>query len=177
MSTTRFITSLVSLAAAASTVLALAGPADAQIKTHKDPRGDARPAIDVTNAKYRNRGRYLTARLKVRDLRWHGDFQLELWNVDPEENVEIVDLLAHRDHTVDVSAFRENRGGSWKLKCPDGVRARYRAKKDVVTFRVHRSCIPDIKQHPTVFFQVDTYMGNAIGKHHDGIGGGYVKHN
>lgn len=166
MKTTRTLGTLLAAAVAGSTVLALAAPASAQTVSVGDKRGDARPAIDMTRATYVNRDDVVWARLKVRDLRWKGSFDLYLSTVDPEEDTVHLNLTAHRNHTVTRYWENMSRGGSLALKCPGGVHLHYRPARNVVTFSVRRSCISGIKQEPSVDVMAETEIwtkdGNGV---------------
>lgn len=165
-----------SIAAATTTVVALTGPASAETRTVKDPRGDARPAIDITRASFTNHGTYVQARLKVRDLRWRGRFTMYAWPVDPEEGQVMISLTAHHDHTTTVTAGYEDRGvGYESLDCA-GLHARYRAKKDVVVLRVPRSCIPGIDLANTVTVDAEADISTKHGLRTDQVRARRVRH-
>ena len=141
-----------------ATTLGTLTPAQAQTATVTDPRGDTKPAIDVTAATFTNTGSLATVRLAIADLSWRGQFGVGMWTTDPEEAELWVGLAVHPDHTKTVTMMVQSRGGSWKGKCrvPD-VTTQYIAKKDVVLVKVPRSCIPSIGRHPTVGFDVETF--------------------
>lgn len=156
MNTSRLGSTLLALAATTASVLALSAPADAAVRTVPDPRGDAKAAIDVIHVTYTNEKNIAKATLKVRDLRWRGSFDLYIWNFDDEEETVHVNLTARRDHTFSVHAQNMSRSGSSRFRCPDGVHASYRPARGIVTLSVHRSCIPLIRQHPTLSMTVET---------------------
>lgn len=162
----------------AATPLVAGGPAEAKTKTAHDPKKDAWAAVDITRATFTNNGKYATARLKIADLRWRGEFGLSLWTDDPEEGFLSVDLHAHRNHTIRVDCGVTSRGGSEKVDC-SGITVRYRAKKDVVTFAVPRSRIPRISGHPGITFEASTIRWTHHGKRVGSTDGArrFVKHN
>jgi hypothetical protein len=164
---------------AGATVLAVAVPASAQTTTVTDRRGDARPAIDLTRARYVNRDDVVWARLKVRDLRWRGSFSLYVSAGDPEEATVAVTITARRDHSLRRDWAVMSRGGSRPLTCPGGVRARarYRPRQDVVSFSVRRSCIPDVEGNPIEAMVAESVIWTKDGvASYDDIGQRFVRH-
>jgi len=149
------------MVAAVATTLALTGPAGAQTRTATDPRVDARPYVDIVRATFTNTGDLVTARVRVRDLRWRGEFTLSLYTYDPEEGYFEITVRPHRDHTVGTTYGIMSRGGFSRGHCDGGVATRFRVDRDIVRFAVRRSCVPQIRRHPMIDFEASSYSVSA----------------
>lgn len=154
MKTSRMLLGLLTVAAAAGAPFAAAAPAVAQTKTVTDPRGDARPYVDVVRATFTNTGTRVAARARVADLRWRGEFNLALYTADPEEGYFLVTVRPKADHTVRTTYGIMSRGGFSRGHCDGGVTTRFRPDADILRIDVRRSCVPQIHRHPMIDFEL-----------------------
>lgn len=154
---------LLGVVAAVATTLVATGPADARTRTATDPRGDARPYVDIVRGTFTNTGDVVTARVRVRDLRWRGTFTLALYTYDPEEGFFEITVRPHADRTATTRYGIMSRGGFSPGHCDGGVTTRFRPDADVVRFSVRRSCVPQIRMHPMIDFEADSYSASKKG--------------
>lgn len=153
MRTSRILPGLLALATAVGTTLA-AAPAVAQTKTVTDPRGDARPYVDIVRATFTNTGTQVAARARIADLRWRGEFNLALYTADPEEGYFLVTVRPKADHTVRTTYGIMSRGGFSRGHCDGGVTTRFRPNADILRIDIRRSCVPQIHRHPMIDFEL-----------------------
>lgn len=117
--------------------------AEAETAMTSDPRGDAARQIDITRMTVTNADRRVVVRLKVRDLRKRGAFDVHYWGgtagAPPARSAILSTRLVRGERTARFLAC--DREECEQVRCR-GMRLRWRPVADVVMMSAPQRCYP-----------------------------------
>jgi hypothetical protein len=140
---------LVIVALAATMFVGATAPAHAETGSKSDPSGDATRQVDITRLTVTNGDHRVTVRIKVRDLRRRGVFNVHYWGgttgTPPARSAIISTRLVDGERVVEYLAC--DREQCEQVRCRR-MRLDWRPVADVVVMSARQRCYPRPRNNP-----------------------------